>query len=122
MRFNKPVLYVPGNHEFYGSSIDGARDELKRLCDRHRMSMCSTTPSPSSTACDSSAPPCGPTSSCSATREQRAAAKDEARRLLRDFSRIRAREASAELFTPDDSVALFRRHAALARRPAGQRP
>jgi len=32
MRFDKPVLYVPGNHEFYGSSIDGARRELKALC------------------------------------------------------------------------------------------
>ena len=28
----KPVLYVLGNHEFYGSSIDGAAAELKRLC------------------------------------------------------------------------------------------
>ena len=28
MRFRKPVLYVLGNHEFYGSSIDGAADEL----------------------------------------------------------------------------------------------
>src|ERR1035437_6154821 len=30
--FNKPVLYVPGNHEFYGTSIAGAADELKKLC------------------------------------------------------------------------------------------
>ena len=30
--FDKPVLYVLGNHEFYGSSIDGAAAELKRLC------------------------------------------------------------------------------------------
>jgi len=28
----KPVLYVPGNHEFYGGSIAGTRAELKRLC------------------------------------------------------------------------------------------
>ena len=27
----KPVLYVPGNHEFYGNSIDGTVDELRRL-------------------------------------------------------------------------------------------
>ena len=32
LKFDKPVLYVPGNHEFYGSSIDGALDELQRLC------------------------------------------------------------------------------------------
>ena len=30
--FDKPVLYVLGNHEFYGGSIDGTADELKRLC------------------------------------------------------------------------------------------
>ncbi|MGI9078218.1 MAG: metallophosphoesterase [Gemmatimonadaceae bacterium] len=30
--FVKPVLYVPGNHEFYGSSTTGTVDELKRLC------------------------------------------------------------------------------------------
>src|SRR5688572_32931969 len=27
----KPVLYVPGNHEFYGGSIAGTVAELKRL-------------------------------------------------------------------------------------------
>ena len=31
-RFVKPVLYVLGNHEFYGSSIDGAAAELEQLC------------------------------------------------------------------------------------------
>ena len=30
--FDKPVLYVLGNHEFYGGSIDGAAAELKQLC------------------------------------------------------------------------------------------
>ena len=29
----KPVLYVPGNHEFYGSSLPEAKDELRRLCE-----------------------------------------------------------------------------------------
>jgi predicted phosphodiesterase len=28
----KPVLYVPGNHEFYGGSIAGTRAELNRCC------------------------------------------------------------------------------------------
>ena len=31
--FDKPVLYVPGNHEFYGGSLDGTVSELKRLCE-----------------------------------------------------------------------------------------
>ena len=30
--FDKPVLYVAGNHEFYGGSIDAASAELERLC------------------------------------------------------------------------------------------
>ncbi|HKX44714.1 MAG TPA: metallophosphoesterase family protein [Burkholderiaceae bacterium] len=29
---NKPVLYIAGNHEFYGGSIAGIRAELRRLC------------------------------------------------------------------------------------------
>ncbi len=29
--FAKPVLYVPGNHEFYGGSIAGTLAELRRL-------------------------------------------------------------------------------------------
>ena len=32
LRLGKPVLYVPGNHEFYDASIDDALAELKRLC------------------------------------------------------------------------------------------
>ena len=32
LRLEKPVLYVPGNHEFYGGSLDGALQELQQLC------------------------------------------------------------------------------------------
>ena len=31
LKFERPVLYVAGNHEFYGGSIDGALEELQRL-------------------------------------------------------------------------------------------
>src|SRR3954462_11909898 len=31
-RLAKPVLYVPGNHEFYGGSIPGTLDRLRQLC------------------------------------------------------------------------------------------
>ena len=31
-RIAKPVLYVPGNHEFYGGSLDGRIAELRELC------------------------------------------------------------------------------------------
>ncbi|MEO5660929.1 MAG: metallophosphoesterase [Polaromonas sp.] len=30
--FDKPVLYVPGNHEFYGSSLAATVNQLKALC------------------------------------------------------------------------------------------
>ena len=33
LRFYKPVLYVPGSHEFYGGSIDGGLKALQRLCE-----------------------------------------------------------------------------------------
>lgn len=29
---HKPVLYIAGNHEFYGDSMAGIRAELRRLC------------------------------------------------------------------------------------------
>lgn len=32
MGFGRPVLYVLGNHEVYGSSIEGARREARALC------------------------------------------------------------------------------------------
>ena len=31
-QFGKPVLYVAGNHEFYGGSIDGTMETLRHLC------------------------------------------------------------------------------------------
>ena len=33
------ILYVPGNHEFYGSEIDGARRELARQCLQHGVTL-----------------------------------------------------------------------------------
>ena len=111
LKFERPVLYVAGNHEFYGGSIDGALEELQRLSrgtqvqvlDEREVVMdgvrfLGTTLWTDFELFDDP--------------RQRSAAKDEARRLMRDFSRIRARESAAEIFTPDDSASLFRRHAA----------
>ncbi len=109
--FDKPVLYVPGNHEFYGSSIDGALEELQHLCMGTQVQVL-----------DNREMVLGGVRFLGATLwtdfelfddpQQRAAAKSEARRLMRDFSRIRARESSPEIFTPEDSVRLFRQHSA----------
>src|SRR3954454_18540885 len=31
-QLGKPVLYVPGNHEFYGGSVPGTLQRLRQLC------------------------------------------------------------------------------------------
>ncbi|MEW6704084.1 MAG: metallophosphoesterase [Pseudomonadota bacterium] len=110
LKLDKPVLYVPGNHEFYGGSIDGTLEELRCLCDGTQVHLLDQRElvlqgvrflgTTLWTDFELFEDP-----------QQRLAAKEEARRLLRDFSRIRARESSAEAFTPDDSAGLFRRHA-----------
>ena len=109
MRFEKPVLYVLGNHEFYGSSIDGAAAELKRLCAGTRVQVL-----------DDAEVAIGNVRFLGSTlwtdfelfgeAEKKAAAMAEARHLIRDFSRIARVEASDALFSPEDSAALFGRH------------
>ncbi|HSW08743.1 metallophosphoesterase [Aquabacterium sp.] len=117
---DKPVLYVLGNHEFYGGSVEGTAAEMKRLCAGTRVQVL-----------DDSEVHIGPVRFVGSTLwtdfglfdapERRAAAVAEAQRLLRDFSRIRRHEASDALFTPADSVQLFERHARwLAERLATQ--
>ena len=111
LRLRKPVLYVLGNHEFYGSSIDAATAELEHLCagtpvhvldNRElvigRVRFLGTTLWTDFRLLGEGA--------------AQATALAEARRLLRDYSAIRAREASSALFTPEDSMALFGRNAA----------
>ena len=109
-QFDKPVLYVAGNHEFYGGSIDGTLAELRRLCDGTRVRVL-----------DGDEVALDGVRFLGATLwtdfevftdpALRLAAKEESQRLLRDFSRVRERESAPDLFTPDASVALFRRHA-----------
>jgi len=102
------VLYVPGNHEFYGGTIAGTVAELKRLSagsDIHVL--------------DDDEVAIQGVRFLGATlwtdfmlfeeSEKRAAAMREAQRLMRDFSRIHLGESP---FTPEASAALFKRHAA----------
>jgi predicted phosphodiesterase len=106
LRFDKPVLYVLGNHEFYGSSIDGAASELKRLCAGTHVHVL-----------DSTEIVIGRVRFLGTTLwtdfdlfgkgAEKAAAMAEARRLIRDFSRIRRVGAEDALFSPEDSAALF---------------
>jgi len=109
-RFDRPVLYVPGNHEFYGSSLEDAAFELERqsagTCVRvlanaeiviDRVRFLGTT--------------LWTDFALFGDGEKRAAAMTEAQKLMRDFSRIRVDAASGRLFSPDDSAALFERDA-----------
>lgn len=109
--FAKPVLYVPGNHEFYGGSIVGTLDELKRRCagtnvhvlDNDELIIEGVRFLGTTLWTDFMLFGRG---------EKRAAAMKEAQRFMRDFSRIHAGEAPEALFTPADSAALFNLHAA----------
>jgi predicted phosphodiesterase len=110
MQFAKPVLYVAGNHEFYGGSIDGTLGALRRACAGSSIQVL-----------DGDEIVLGGVRFLGATlwtdfelfndAARKAEAMAEAQRLIRDFSRIRREEASDAVFTPQDSVALFRRQA-----------
>ncbi|NML46329.1 metallophosphoesterase [Ramlibacter sp. G-1-2-2] len=107
----KPVLYVPGNHEFYGGSLDGTVAQLRALCagsDVHLLHedefrwegvrFLGTTLWTDFELFGDEA--------------QRAAAEEAASRFMRDFQRIRVSDGAPALLTPRDSAAMFDRHAA----------
>lgn len=110
MRLTKPVIYVLGNHEFYGSSLEVAVGELKRLCDGTQVHVL-----------DNDEVVIGGVRFLGTTLwtdfmlfgdgTERAAAIAEAQCRMRDFSRIRINDGPSALFTPADSVALFGRNA-----------
>jgi predicted phosphodiesterase len=110
LRFERPVLYVLGNHEFYGSSIDEAADELKRLCAGTHVHVLDNTE-----IVIDNVRFLGTTLwtdfQLFGEGEAKAAATAEARRLIRDFSRIRVAEGASTLFSPEDSATLFERDA-----------
>jgi len=102
--FDKPVLYVLGNHEFYGGSIEGTIDELKRLCAGTHVHVL-----------DDAEIVIDGVRFLGSTlwtdfrlfddETRRAASKAEAQRLMRDFSRITLGAEPGRIFTPDDSAA-----------------
>ncbi|MEO8523316.1 MAG: metallophosphoesterase [Caldimonas sp.] len=108
--FDKPVLYVPGNHEFYGGSLDGAAAELARLCTGTAIRVL-----------DNTASVIGGVRFLGTTLwtdfelfgdgESKEAAMAEGQHLMRDFSRIRLAEGAETLLSPNDSAALFERGA-----------
>ena len=106
--FAKPVLYVPGNHEFYGGTIAGTVAELKRLCAGTCIQVLDNDE-----AFIENVRFLGTTLWTDfmlfGEGEKRLEAMREGQRLMRDFSRVRIGEAP---FTPEASAALFAQHAA----------
>jgi predicted phosphodiesterase len=109
-RFGKPVLYVPGNHEFYGGALDSVAADLQRLaagtCIR---------------VLDNAETVIGRVRFLGTTLwtdfelfgdgQSKAAAMAQGRELMRDFSRIRLTKGSDTVFSPRDCAALFERDA-----------
>lgn len=104
--FDQPVLYVPGNHEFYGGSLDGTLAELRARC-------CGTnvTLLEQDAVVIDGVRFLGTTLWTDFRLDGGGAARDESMRLaqslIRDFSRIRRSSGCSDLFTPSDSTALF---------------
>ena len=104
------MLYVLGNHEFYGGSIEGTADELRRLCAGSHVHVL-----------DDDEVVIGGVRFLGSTLwtdfmlfgdgDARGAAMAAARQFMRDFSRIRTRDTPSEIFTPTDAASLFARHA-----------
>ena len=107
-RIAKPVLYVPGNHEFHGGTVEDTPAELKRLAagtnvrvlDRDAAVIDGVRFLGATLWTDFLAAGEG---------EARETAMREARRLMRDFSVVRA---SGKPFSPEASAALFAKDAA----------
>lgn len=108
---DKPVLYVPGNHEFYGASIAGTVAKLKALCAGTNVHVLHDEQQViggvrflGSTLWTDFL--------LSGDGEGRAAAVEEALRSMRDYSRIWLDDGLLQRFSPADSASLFQRHSA----------
>jgi predicted phosphodiesterase len=110
-RLGKPALYVPGNHEFYGGSLDGTVEELRQACDGTNVRLL-----------DNEAVVMDGVRFLGSTLwtdfllygadGKRDAAVRECLGFNRDYTRIRIAHDAGDLFSPDASAALFERNAA----------
>lgn len=109
--FDRPVVYIPGNHEFYGGTMPAILGELRRLCAGSNVHLL-----------DNEAVVLGGARFLGSTLwtdfriagegEAQAHAMAESQKFNRDFTRISVAEASGERpLTPRDSAALFEANA-----------
>lgn len=110
-RIDKPVLYVPGNHEFYGGTLSGTVDRLRELAAGSNVRVLH----------DDEAVVAGVRFLGSTLwtdfllfgdGQARAAAVSEALQRMHDFSRIYLDEERQQVFTPLHAASLFVRHSA----------
>ena len=110
-QFQQPVVYVLGNHEFYGGSLAGTATQFRHLAAASQVHLLD----------DEALVIDGVRFLGSTlwtdfrlfdTEAQRQQAMAMAQGLLHDYSRIRLNDESDALFTPAESVARFDRHAA----------
>lgn len=106
--FAQPIVYVPGNHEYYGGSVSGRLAQLRELAagtdvhvlDRDALVLSSVrflgTTLWTDFRLDGDGAP-------------RARAIAEAARVMRDFSRIESAEHPGVWFTPEESTRIFER-------------
>ena len=106
----KPVLYVPGNHEFYGRSLASTTAELHRLASGTGVRILDNDE-----CCIGGVRFIGSTLwsdfLLDGPGSGREAAVRQALAMMHDFKRIFVDEEQQALFTPADSAALFRRNA-----------
>ncbi|MDE1887177.1 MAG: metallophosphoesterase family protein [Gammaproteobacteria bacterium] len=108
--FHRPVIYVPGNHEFYGSSLPAALAQLQSLAtgtdihvlDRQVLVLDGVRFLGATLWTDFM---------LAEERLARERAMAEATRLVRDFSVIDSTEHPGTKFTPLESIQVFRQHA-----------
>lgn len=106
--FDQPVLYVPGNHEFYGNSLQRTLDELQRhtkntnihVLNNREIVLQGIRFLGSTLWSDFNLD--GP--------DVRNVAIDQARTLIRDFSRIESDSIPGTPFSPDEMEHLFERN------------
>ena len=109
-RIGKPVLYVAGNHEFYGASLPATMARLKSLAQGTPVRVL-----------DDEAVVIGGVRFLGSTLwtdfrlfgdgAPRADAQAQAQRFIRDFSRIFVDEAMGQAFSPEEAERRFERHA-----------
>ncbi|QJW84875.1 metallophosphoesterase [Ramlibacter terrae] len=103
----KPVLFVPGNHEFYGGSLAGGRERLRALCEGTNVHLLD----PGEVVLQG-VRFLGATLWTDFRLFDDPAQRDESLqaclRFMRDFQRIRMTDDGEAPFTPADAAALFR--------------